>query len=421
MAYKLTEKVLRPSTMERMNASLSDAFFHESTISALRYYSENGYPQFKETIPFMEVVRKWWNIINVKAPSTGLRKRDYTRQPIIGLDDEKMSFLLTFSNWLEVWEKSKMNGLSKETFLATRHSSKALALLAHHVIAKYKFSYVLLGQVQSDRLERRFGRYRQLCGANYFLGVRQILEAEKSIRVKSLILFSRMSIIEVKDCLSTDSKQEDQNGAERLLDALPIEDFTWVLPENKADQNMLFYVAGFHARSIRKVSKCQKCTSLVMESPEQPTLTFEEQALTNEEENRKKEFLMQVNRGGLVTPTEVAYMSCMYIYSFFDSIMKNDSTKNIVTKAENPRNLFLIALEEVMRMSMETDSFLGIYCEEGHEFLPLFLKISSSLFNLMMKNFVNDLNSSIKKKTVKRSKNSKCPVSRKISKLQSKK
>ena len=421
MAFKLSEKVLHPTTMERMNASLSDSFFHESTINALKYYSDNGHPEFLATIPFMELVRKWWNIINVKTPFAGLRKRDYTRQPITSMEDEKLQFLLTFSDWLEEWEKSKKKGLSRETFLATQHSSKALALMAQHVIEKHKFKYVLLGQVQSDRLERRFGRYRQLCGANYFLGVRQILEAEKTIRIKSLVKFSKLSLIEIKDCLGNENRdQEDKKNAERLLSALPIEEFNWQLPENKADQNMLFYVAGFHARSIRKVCKCSKCTNLIMESPEQPLLTFEEEALTNEEDSKKKEFLMQVNRGGLVTPTDVTYMSCMYIYSFFDSIMKAEDPKGILTASDNPRAVFLKALEQIMKMSHETNSFLNLACEDGHEFLPLFMKISASLFNLMMKNFVSEVNSNIKSKSVKRKRESKTPSSRKISKLQSK-
>ena len=49
--------------------------------------------------------------------------------------------------------------------------------------------YVLTGKIQSDFLEMRFGRYRQLNGVNYFATERQFLQAEKAIRVKSLIKF----------------------------------------------------------------------------------------------------------------------------------------------------------------------------------------------------------------------------------------
>ena len=45
--------------------------------------------------------------------------------------------------------------------------------------------YILSGNIQSEPLEKRFGRYRQLSGANYFGTQKQFLEAEKVIRVKS--------------------------------------------------------------------------------------------------------------------------------------------------------------------------------------------------------------------------------------------
>ncbi|QQP35188.1 Putative LOC101234561 [Caligus rogercresseyi] len=43
------------------------------------------------------------------------------------------------------------------------------------------FVYVLPSLFQSDPIEKRFGWYRQLSGGNYFISVRQILEAEKKL------------------------------------------------------------------------------------------------------------------------------------------------------------------------------------------------------------------------------------------------
>ena len=44
------------------------------------------------------------------------------------------------------------------------------------------FEYVLLGLITSDPIERRFGWYRQLGGANYYLSPRQFFESEKKIQ-----------------------------------------------------------------------------------------------------------------------------------------------------------------------------------------------------------------------------------------------
>ena len=47
--------------------------------------------------------------------------------------------------------------------------------------------YLLLGFLQQDFLEGRFGWYRQLSGGNYFCAVVQFLQAEKTIRLRNLV------------------------------------------------------------------------------------------------------------------------------------------------------------------------------------------------------------------------------------------
>ncbi|QQP40415.1 Putative LOC101234561, partial [Caligus rogercresseyi] len=87
----------------------------------------------------------------------------------------------------------------------TRHTTLALADLAEYLLVSENFYYVLLAMFQSDPLEKRFGWYRQLSARNYFVSVRQILEAEKKIRILSLVKFSKMNISEVKNMLTDDS------------------------------------------------------------------------------------------------------------------------------------------------------------------------------------------------------------------------
>jgi len=50
----------------------------------------------------------------------------------------------------------------------------------HIVLPNCIFEYILPGKLQTDNLKRRFGLYRRLCGANYYVSVAQVLEAEKS-------------------------------------------------------------------------------------------------------------------------------------------------------------------------------------------------------------------------------------------------
>ena len=115
------------------------------------------------------------------------------------------------------------------------------------------FAYVLLGMIQSDIIEGRFGWYRQLSGGNYYVSVRQILEAEKKIRFKSLIKFSNMTVTEVQLVMSD---QELSKAVIILTDWQPadLESIT-----TAGESNALYYVAGYAARSLNKKIKCPSC------------------------------------------------------------------------------------------------------------------------------------------------------------------
>ena len=82
------------------------------------------------------------------------------------------------------------------------------------------------------------------------------------------------------------------------------------------DQNVIFYIAGFIARSISKNFKCQDCKDLYIASDEVPALTFVEDGngdSTKQDVVTRAISLKQVRRGGLCTPTDLVYISCIYI------------------------------------------------------------------------------------------------------------
>jgi len=92
--------------------------------------------------------------------------------------------------------------LSKETFLALRHTCLAIADCASLLLDRHGFYCVLLGHVQSDAIESRFGRFWQLAGANYYISTRQEVEGDKKIRALSLVKFSHLSLTETDQELS---------------------------------------------------------------------------------------------------------------------------------------------------------------------------------------------------------------------------
>ena len=105
-AYKLNQKILHPKSIEKLNAQLAVGCFHDSTINALRYYSTRGYPEFEGTADFLQVIRNWFSIFNVKSLYSGQKSRNPFQNPIHKSEDDNLKFLEKFFDWLSLWETS---------------------------------------------------------------------------------------------------------------------------------------------------------------------------------------------------------------------------------------------------------------------------------------------------------------------------
>jgi hypothetical protein len=70
-ANKLNYKTVFPNTFERQKVLLVDNIFHHSIIAALTSESE-----FKDTAYFLNIIKKWWDVVNSKRVIKGLLKRN---------------------------------------------------------------------------------------------------------------------------------------------------------------------------------------------------------------------------------------------------------------------------------------------------------------------------------------------------------
>ena len=62
-AYKLSDKILAPTNIEKANVMLA---FYESTINALCYYGKKeGYESSLQTAQLLWISRQWFNVLNV--------------------------------------------------------------------------------------------------------------------------------------------------------------------------------------------------------------------------------------------------------------------------------------------------------------------------------------------------------------------
>ena len=93
IAHCLTETVLRPKAIEKVNVKLALSVFHESTVNALKYFGCNN------TASCVELFLKFWSIINVSNSSIGRCKREYVRDTVKSPEDWKLDFLLHFAKF----------------------------------------------------------------------------------------------------------------------------------------------------------------------------------------------------------------------------------------------------------------------------------------------------------------------------------
>ncbi|KAG0415443.1 hypothetical protein HPB47_007385 [Ixodes persulcatus] len=91
----LSRKTLNPSNIERQNVKLALKIFHDSLPPALCSIGEKkGLKYLEGTASFIEIIVKWWKIVNVKTPNKGTRLKDDFQEPMTSAEDDlKVHFL----------------------------------------------------------------------------------------------------------------------------------------------------------------------------------------------------------------------------------------------------------------------------------------------------------------------------------------
>jgi len=191
---------------------------------------------------------------------------------------------------------------------ALSHTSATIVNLVKYVLTQLKVDYILLAKIQTDNLEKRFGEYRQLCGANYHVSVQQVLEAEKKLRVSSLLCISsskhgHVAVRDIRDALQTDScttAASPENCSEFINIADEVLDTT-----SGCDEHVLIYISGYAVHKLMSKCKCDCCLALVMKDRD---MTF------TEDSNLDYQYLELLNRGGLKYPSLLSILLGYKVY-----------------------------------------------------------------------------------------------------------
>ncbi|KAH9384587.1 hypothetical protein HPB48_026596 [Haemaphysalis longicornis] len=244
LAPTLSFKALNPSNLERQNVKLALRIFHSSTVAALRS-TKVTLDHANGTLEFISIVLKWWDIVNVKTPLKGQRLRDPFQEPISALNCHQIDYLNKIVDWLDYWQSLKHDAgqLTRETHTALHHTSHALVEVSAYCIEELGFKYVLLGKFQTDSLEDRFGRYRQLCGSQYHVSIRQIYECEQKLRLQKLLDLPNLDA--TAPCLPT----TDVQVVVKQFDVAVTDDD---VKQKEAMLPAITYVAGYCAHAAVK-------------------------------------------------------------------------------------------------------------------------------------------------------------------------
>ncbi|QQP37024.1 Uncharacterized protein FKW44_022315, partial [Caligus rogercresseyi] len=134
---------------------------------------------------------------------------------------------------------------------------------------------------------KRFGRYRMMAGANYFISIRQLLQAEKALRLRAFLKYTKVPINELSKIFEETNDYEcenDFNYASEICDYLFSTNIEFT-NEDPALNSVLFYIGGFIARSISKQKSCPGCRRLLVDDSSFNTNQIQ---CTKEDEAEKK-------------------------------------------------------------------------------------------------------------------------------------
>ena len=410
MAYSLNKKCISPTNIEKLSVKLSMSIFCDLTAATLKFHKKN------ETAKFIDIILKYWKVLNVKTPHLGKQKRDFCRDPVNNVNDWKIQYLQEFAQFLTIWHESKQPGLTNETFLAVKQTTLALVSLCTFLLSNCGFQYVLLGNMQSDSLEKRFGWYRQLSGGNYYISYRQIIESEKKIKAISMLKFSYLSLQDIDCALEGERSTCSDDFSSCIMENITPHLDPFMQP-SLSDGNIIYYVAGYVAHYISKSSKCSNCTDLVLADTDLLQNVMIDYEGLHQQDMRNinpcfGKFLDYVNRGGLKKPNNYIFYIGLKCFSVFEQLQGQDSLMEHFLKFVNHRDGFLTIMSHVL----ENDEDLGdlikgrTHCVNGHSLLQ---KSLACFFNCFAKNFVrrksdNAIQAEVKRKLIKLSGKTSC-------------
>lgn len=370
MAHKLNKAVLAPTNIQRASAKLAFALFSDSTISAFQYHTTHEHPEWSDTFKFLSFITDLTKLCNIRSKYVGQKSRDVLKLPFDSESDERLKMFLDYADFFKKWRASKRQGLTTETFLAIENVCRVLPNLIALLLSTYDFEFVLTGFLQSDPLEARFGRYRQMSGGNFFISVKQVIESERKIRLSSILKHSDISLDRINECA------DRHEGNVRFAEPFDIDD----LPDVQmieSELQIVYFISGYCAKRVVDDVKCTECINFfISRFTDLPTV------------EHPCDFFSNLNRGGLKAPADEIFILCCTAYEVFCKIKRSSKFEDFL-RLDSPRDVFVVTVLN----HMKTNNICHNICSANHDLESYFQKSISVFFNCLARNFLRAVSS----------------------------
>ena len=270
----LTEAAVNPSKLQLQNVQHVLRVFNDKVVASLKLQGCDN------TANFIQFVLNWWNTVNVSSKGQDKRLKDPHRAVQDKTSTNLTSMLDTFKEAPSGHGISRVQCLTHDTKKALVQTMQGLAAVCHHLTSRAGFNYVLLREIQSDRIEAEFSVYRQATGANAFMTSGDVIQA-----CKKRLARHAASYLQSMDF--TDQPKHSCIGPALQEDAAYIEDCVQQQQLSTQEESCAAYVAGWLER------KCEKELAFDDEEPLVPA--------------EVSDFIQEVSKGSLKTPHQCTF------------------------------------------------------------------------------------------------------------------
>ena len=130
---------------------------------------------------FLQLISIWWMISNTN--------NKFDANPLgnaVKPGDGKVEFLEKFVDFIYEWRESPNFCLTKQTSHALETTLRSHAMLMRELFND-GYQYIMTRRLQSDPIENRFSKYRQMSGGRFLVGLREVNNSERILACRSLL------------------------------------------------------------------------------------------------------------------------------------------------------------------------------------------------------------------------------------------